>query len=191
MNINKLPLIAISFLILTSCAHTPPTDLAEGYLCCNMRTDGSWISDSNYKDPEKTTIPVGTPVKFSGFGRNRVHIEVNGRRQSIGNDYSRDLTIDAFAKRYIVKDDPRSKLATGDEKIRTAVLSARVTVGMSRDQVLMALGYPISTENPHLDAPLWKYWLRSFSPFEVHFDGSNLVSRVTGDDETLRVIYLP
>ena len=36
-----------------------------------------------------------------------------------------------------------------------------------RDQVIIALGYPISSETPHLDARTWRYWLWTFSPFDV------------------------
>ena len=50
-------------------------DKFTGYLCCNMRTDGSWISDINYDENGKTVIPAGTPVKVLGYGRHRVHIE--------------------------------------------------------------------------------------------------------------------
>jgi len=29
-------------------ANAQTTDLGDAFLCCNMRTNGSWISDSNY-----------------------------------------------------------------------------------------------------------------------------------------------
>lgn len=182
-----------ALLLLVGCA-TPSAesvDLGQGYLCCNMRTDGSWISDINYMESGKKVISFGTPVKFVGFGRYRVNLEIDGKRQSIGNDYSRDLTMEAFAKRYIVKEDPRTKVAVAPAKIRKAIESARVTRGMTREQALIALGYPISSENPNLDTPSWKYWLWSFSPFGVHFGSDNRVSKVTGDEETLRKVYLP
>src|ERR1700752_4313104 len=65
----------------------------EGFLCCNLRTDGSWASDSNYAESGKRIIPVGTPVRVTGYGRYRVLIEVNGGKQAIGNDYSRDIDL--------------------------------------------------------------------------------------------------
>jgi hypothetical protein len=165
-------------------------DVGDGFLCCNMRSDGSWISDSNYAESGKTTIPAGTPVRFLGYGRNRVNVEIGGKKQSIGNDYSRDLAQDVFARRYIVKDDPKAKIAAMPAKIRTAVESSRITTGMTREQVLIALGYPISSETPHLDAPLWKYWLWTFSPFDVHFGSDGRVSRVETDPETRARVWL-
>ena len=36
----------------------------DGFLCCNMRSDGSWFSDSNYAENGKRVIPAGTPVNL-------------------------------------------------------------------------------------------------------------------------------
>jgi hypothetical protein len=164
-------------------------DLGEGFLCCNMRANGSWISDSNYEEDKATVVRVGTPLKHDGFGRYRVHVLIDGKRSSIGNDYSRDLTLDAFAKRYIVKDDPRPKIAAARPPIRAAIESFKVANGMTKEQVLMAVGYPMSSENPSLDAKEWKFWLSSFAPFTVHFGGDNLVNKVEGDAATLAKVY--
>ena len=164
--------------------------LGDGFLCCNMRSDGSWISDSNYMESGKTLIPYGTPVRHTGYGRQRVHVEIDGRKQAIGNDYSRDLALDVFARRYIVKTDPRPAVASAPPKIRSAIESARVTRGMTREQVIVALGYPMSSENPHLDAKAWKYWLWSFSPFTVEFGADGRVVRVDTDPDTMAKVWL-
>src|SRR4030095_9939308 len=84
----------------------------DGFLCCNMRTDGSWISDSNYAEGGKRLIPVGTPTRVTGYGRQRVHVDVGGSRQAIGNDYSRDLDLGTFVQRYVVSEDPTPKIAS-------------------------------------------------------------------------------
>lgn len=164
-------------------------DLGEGFLCCNMRSDGSWISDSNYEESGKKIVPFGTPAKFAGFGRYRVHLDMGGKRQSIGNDYSREVSMEDFARRYLVKADPRLKVAAAPPKIRAAIEAMKVARGMTRDQVLIAVGYPIASENPKLDAPEWKYWLGSFSPYTVHFDAKGIVKSVEGDAETLAKVY--
>lgn len=61
------------------------------FLCCNMRSDGAWISDINYDENGKRIIPAGTPIKVTGYGHYRVKVDINGKSQAIGNDYSRDL----------------------------------------------------------------------------------------------------
>lgn len=152
-----------------------------GYLCCNMRSDGSWISDANYLDGRRV-IPLGTPVKALDLGRYRVNVQVAGARQSIGNDYSRDLDMMTFAKRYIVAQDPKEKIATFPPAFQKAIRTARVSVGMSREQVLMALGYPITSENARLDAPTWRYWAAMDQEYQVHFDAQGLVKEIAADE---------
>ena len=161
---------------------------AEGFLCCNMRSDGNWISDINYEESGKSIIPVGTPVKFKAIGRNRVEIEIAGKTQYLGNDYSRDLSMEVFAQRYIVARNPKQLLPSMPPRIREAVNSARVAIGMTREQVVMAVGYPVSSETPSLNTPAWKFWLWSFSPFTVHFDSQGRVNRVETDPDTLNKV---
>lgn len=165
----------------------PPLPPA-GYLCCNMRTDGSWISDINYQEAGKHIIALGTPVTPTGWGRFRINTEMNGERQSIGNDYSRDLSMDVFAKRYIVADNPKTKLTSYPEKIRNAITNAKLVPGMTREQVLMAVGYPVSSENPNIDGSLWRYWLDSFSEFQVQFDAKGRVKEITADPRIRHVV---
>ncbi|MCU0764316.1 MAG: outer membrane protein assembly factor BamE [Hydrogenophaga sp.] len=162
----------------------------QGFLCCNMRTDGSWISDINYEESGKRLIPYGTPLTFKGFGRNRVEVEMDGKRQWLGNDYSRDLSREAFAQRYIVTTDPRLEVAKANPKIRQAIESAKVTPGMTREQVAMAVGYPVTSENPSLDAPRWRFWLWSFSPFTVVFNEQGRVASVETDADTLPKVFI-
>jgi hypothetical protein len=160
-----------------------------GYLCCNMRTDGSWISDINYDENGKKIIPVGTPLKVTGYGHYRVKVDINGKSQAIGNDYSRDLDLVTFAKRYVVAEDPTPIIATFPKKIQDAIVSARVTLGMTREQVLMSVGYPVSSENHHLEDKTWRFWVSSFSEFRIKFDADDRVIDIDGDgDAKSRVI---
>jgi hypothetical protein len=174
----------LSFACLMSAA---PSGFAQDkpveYLCCNMRTDGSWISDINYDENGKRIVPAGTPIKVTGYGHYRLKVDVNGKGQAIGNDYSRDLTLDAFAKRYVVSEDPAAKIAAFPKKIQEAIASARISKGMTREQVLMSVGYPVSSENHNLDDKTWRFWLSSFVEFRVKFDDSGRVVDVEGDGD--------
>ena len=166
-------------------------DKYDGYLCCNMRTDGSWISDSNYAEGGKRIIPAGTPVKVTGYGRSRVNVVIDGGKQAIGNDYSRDLKMDEFARRYVVGEDPVAKIAAWPAKIQDAVKRSRLTPGMTREQVLTSFGYPISSENPNLDENLWRYWLSSFDEVQVHFGANGKLTEITADPGTRNRIWVP
>jgi hypothetical protein len=170
-----------TMLCLAALASAGATAQTLGFLCCNMRTDGAWISDINYLDEGKTTISAGTPLTMNGYGKNRVHVVINGRKQDIGNDYSRSLSLETFAKRYIVAQDPLEKLKTYPKKIQDAIGTARLTKGMTREQVLMAVGYPVSDENPSLESNTWRYWLNSFSEFDAIFDDKGLLIKVDAE----------
>jgi hypothetical protein len=156
----------------------------EGFLCCNMRSDGSWISDINYVENGKTLIPLGTPVSVQGYGRYRVRIEIAGKKQALGNDYSRDLKLEDFARRYVVPENPAARLSQFSKPIQEAITAAHLAKGMTREQVLMAVGYPVSSENPSLEAHIWRYWLSSFAEFRVKFDDQGLVSDIEADPDT-------
>jgi hypothetical protein len=171
-------------------AQAQNASLGDGFLCCNMRTDGrTWISDSNYLEQGSVTLPAGTPLRHDGYGRQRVHVLIDGKRHSIGNDYSRTLKLEEFARRYIVAEDPRPRIAGFPPAIRSAIESFKVAPDMTREQVIMAIGYPMTSENPSLEAREWRYWLHSFSPFTVRFDEAGRVSTVESDPETLAKVF--
>ena len=161
--------------------HPIPTEKPEGFLCCNMRSAGGWISDINYEAEGAQIVPLGTPIKVTGYGRQRVYVLIDGEEQAIGNDYSRTLSLGAFAKRYVVPDNPQDKLAQFPAHIQKAIRASKVTQGMTREQVIMSVGYPVTSENPSLDANIWRFWLGSFSVFRVRFDAAGLVDRIDAD----------
>jgi len=188
--VKNRALIPLLFAVATASATAPALaqPLLDGFLCCNMRTTGDWISDSNYNDSGQQLVPLGSPTKITGYGRNRVLVTIDGKRQAIGNDYSRDLGLEAFAKRYVVTEDPRAKLATYPAKLRDAIQAGRVGRGMTREQVLMSVGYPISSETPRLEATTWRYWVSSFSEFQVVFDDAGRVKEVIADQMLKRLV---
>lgn len=164
---------------------------SEGYLCCNMRSDGAWISDINYVDGT-ATVPIGTPVKVTGFGRYRVLVVLDGgRRQAIGNDYSRDVSMPAFARRYVVTEDPRLKMAAFPARVVWAIEAGRLSLGMSREQVVMAIGYPITSENPSLDAPVWRYWRSADDEYQLRFDDDGRLEDVVASDAVRAAVLEP
>jgi len=177
-----------AFLCLAALSAANATAEGYGFLCCNMRTDGSWISDINYADSGKTMIPAGTPLSMDGYGKHRVLLTINGRRQAIGNDYSRNMSLDAFAKRYIVEQDPLINLKSYPKRIQEAIGSARLIRGMNREQVLMAVGYPVYDENPMIESKTWHYWLSSFEGFDAIFDENGVLTAIEARPEVRRKV---
>ena len=163
----------------------PPGQLISGFLCCNMRTYGDSISDINYDEQGTSIVAVGTPARITAYDFRWFNLDLAGKPQRIKNDYSRNIPLPAFAQRYVVTEDPKQKMAAFPPAVRDAILAVKVMPGMTREQVLMAIGYPVASENPSLDAPVWRYWRDSWSEFQVQFDERGLVKTVVGDPVAL------
>lgn len=163
----------------------------RGFLCCNMRAYDGEIYDINYEDEGARMIPFGTPVTVTRQSRRKVRLESGGERLDLENHYSRDLSEATFLARYVVAEDPREAAAGWPEKIREAVASARLTPGMTREQVRTSLGWPVSSENPDPEAPVWRFWLSSFDEIEVEFDDDGRVIDINTSTLTRRRIWMP
>ncbi len=183
------PLLAVTVWMSVSMSTAQAQPTYDGFLCCNVRSDASgWISDANYQEQGKRVIAVGTPAKITGYGRQRVALDASGQKLWLGNDYSREIDLAAFAERFIVKSDPKSKISSFPAKTQEAIKAMRVSKGMTKEQVLMAVGYPTTSENPSLDAPVWRFWLSSFAPFTVIWDGQGRVKDIETDAQTRLVV---
>lgn len=164
--------------------------LLSGYTCCNFRYDKDWINDGNYA--QLPMIPAGSPIKVTSYGRYRAHVDIDGKPFRLGLDYGRDReTTEQWVARLVVKDDPKAKLATYPPLVRKAIQNGQVMVGMTREQVIMSLGHPLTNENPRLDAPLWRYWWSSFGEYQVRWSTSGHVSGVTGHADTVALMLAP
>lgn len=161
--------------------------LPSGYTCCNFHYDKDWINDGNYA--QLPMLPAGSPIKVIEYGRYRVHVDIDGKPFRLGLDYGREReTTEQWIAKLVVHDDPKAKLAGYPAAVRKAIQNGQIMVGMTREQVIMALGYPLTSENPRLDAPYWRYWWSSFGEYRVHWNGGGRVSGVTGNADTVTLM---
>jgi hypothetical protein len=166
-------------------------DTPNGYLCCNMRAYDGEAYDINYENEGDRILAFGSPVALTGQSARKLRMRIGGERYVLENHYSRDLDEAAFVARYVLAEDPRVAAASFPAHIRQAIEAGQVTPGMTREQVRMSLGWPISSENPDLDAPVWRYWLSSFDEIQVEFDDSGHVVDLTASALTRRRLWLP
>jgi hypothetical protein len=127
------------------------------FTCCNLRYDGDWISDANWAT--LPIIPAGSRIEVKDYGSNRASVLIEGRPMRIGLDYGREQeTVQKFVARLAIKDDPRQQLATYPKAVQDTVLAGKIATGMTKEQVIMSLGYPRSDKTRSLDAAEWTYW---------------------------------
>lgn len=164
------------------------------YLCCNTFYEKSKITDVNYH--RGTMIPFGTRVEILEVRKNTVKFQPAGHPPlELVLRYGRkDLTMDQYLDRLFLADDPHSRLRRASGKggktgkggkaapdtsgaINGAIERAEVVDGMTRDEVLMSVGYPPAHRTPSLESPTWTYWENAWANYYVTFENDR-VARV-------------
>ena len=195
--------VAVGALVLASACKGPsvphPMTSQTRYLCCNMRYEKPEVSDANYL--KGTLIPFGTRVQILEVGRKTVKFQPAGHPPItfVLKYGDKVLTMDQCLDRLFLAEDPHAKLMRvrddaapqkaprkgerarnperASDRVGKLIDQGVVDVGMTRDQVLMALGYPPAHRTPALDAPVWTYWQNRWATMQVYFDGDR-VARV-------------
>jgi hypothetical protein len=160
------------------------TPWLTGYTCCNLHYDGDWISDANYAD--LPFIPAGTPVSVAQPGRdsNRAYATIGGRPFRLGLDYGRAIQgTEQWLSTIIVREDPRINNAAWALEVRQAIAQSKVLIGMTKEQAIVALGYPLPTRTPNLDSSVWRYWQNSSVQYDVYWENER-VSQVAKASES-------
>lgn len=153
----------------------------SGFACCNLRYSGSLLSDANYA--QLPFIAIGTTVLIREIDGRQAIVEINGKQMLLRPDIAQSkVTPTQWLDRAVLADDPRPKLEHIPPGVRAAILSGRLTKGMTREQVIMAMGYPQANDKKGLDAPNWRYWWSSYVPYYVYWSGNKL-SRIDGQGE--------
>jgi hypothetical protein len=163
----------------------------QGYACCVLHYDGDWISDGNYAS--LPMIPIGTPVEVLSYGRNRAYVKVDGKPMRLGHDLGRDQeSLDDWVKKLVVADDPRPRLGAYPRTVQAAIREGKLVVGMTRDQIIAAVGYPTTNENFSLTTPVWRMRRSEREEYELHLGGDGRLESVTGDSGVVSdVTYHP
>ncbi len=108
--------------------------------------------------------------------RNRVTFQPDGRPAiSLTFKYGKDtLTFDQYLERVFVAENPRLRLRKMPAARQKPIEQGTVEKGMTRDQVLMTLGYPPAHRTPSLEQADWRYWQNRWHQFVVFFDGDRV-----------------
>lgn len=167
-----------------------PRNLPSGFTCCNFHHDGDRIDGRNYG--HLPMIPAGTPVKVGGYGRDSVDVEIGGQPYRFGLERGRSPESGELQiGRLIVDKDPKPRLDSFPAAVREAIRRGKIMVGMTKEQVIISLGYPVTSESPPLAAPFWRYWWSRLGEYKVHWSSDGRVSGVTGDSEIVTLVTAP
>lgn len=181
---------------LVSVADTAAADEPElsGYTCCNFHFNeqtGS-ISDANWS--ALPMIPAGAPVRTVRYSRYSIAVLIDhpfySRKMRLDLDYGRNQNLADWARRMIVTENPKRKISGWPAAVRDAIRAGRIAPGMTKEQVVIALGYPPAHETPTLNSTQWKYWYGRFDTFLVSWDESERVKDVIAEPQVRSAVML-
>jgi len=166
-------------------APSKATYLQAGFACCNLHYDGDTITDSNFG--QLPFLPAGSPLKLRQIDGYVAHVDAGGRSLRLVLEHRGQETMQEWLGRIVVAEDPRPKIATFPPAIRDAINAGKLLKGMTREQALMAVGYPQTNEKMRFEGPSWRYWWSGFAPYYVYWNGNKLI-RVDGQGEVVGAV---
>lgn len=153
------------------------------FLCCNLFFNRSNdATDANYLyayPSEGTKVSLGTRVEVLRVGAHSVRFSSleNGGEYELELHFAlKQVAPTTYFERIFLATDPRAALSTLPPVIEEAIRGARLIVGMTRDQALMARGFPPMHQTKGLDAPEWIYFQRGSFIDRVKFDDGRITS---------------
>jgi len=193
---RNIRLVTLALMLLTLLAWTGQGVAEEGnvYTRYNIHVEKRFknngeavykASYANYVSPpsgEHVILPPNTQI-----------IPVNQRRlftknysfQVVGQDIS--VVFEFDAKRMGMDYDQYMALITSPQPVtlnglngidQKGVTDGKAFVGMTKQGVMTALGYPAVHRTPSLDSNSWTYWKDRFRTLRVEFDQTGRVSQV-------------
>ena len=160
-------------------APAPHFDPVDRFTCCNLHHDGDEISDANYWVGAK--VPVGTPVHIESATAHTVTFVAGGEKLTLKHEYgTKEETFEAYVAKIFVAYDPHRRIGEFPDEVQSAIEKGKVERGMTREQVLLSLGYPPAHATDFLKELEWTYWYNHWSTYRVLFDERGKVTGVVG-----------
>lgn len=163
------------------------TEAPALFTCCNLRYEGDWISDLNAVG--LPFVPAGARIAVKDYGRHRAHVLIDGRPMRIGLDYGREQeTKEQYVAKLMLKENPVERIEGFPAPVRAAIREGKLVLGMTRDQVIIALGYPRTDETHSLTSREWKYWTVDGSEFVLLWDSEGRLKEVDAERRVKRQV---
>ncbi|MDQ7975581.1 MAG: outer membrane protein assembly factor BamE [Rhodocyclaceae bacterium] len=160
-----------------------------GYTCCNLHPSYDWVSSNNVLSSQ--FVAAGEPATYDSIKRGYyVYGTIGGQYISLRDDNARSSEDTMrWVRKIIVDKDPLIELATWPARTQAAVRSGKVVPGMTRQQVLMALGHPSPADTPNLASGTWHYWSAiDDTPIDIGFDAAGLLRDIMGSQPSIRMV---
>jgi len=139
-------------------------------------------SYANYTNPGDghIIIPAGTKINITKKSRRGFFFSHDFSGQEAYVEYHQGnmgMSMDAYIELITSASKVNlSKFSATDQK---GIKEGRAIVGMTREGILAALGYPATHRTPSLESSRWIYWQNRFRTLAVDFGTDGKVSSIT------------
>jgi hypothetical protein len=153
------------------------------FTCCNIHYEGNEITDANYY--AGSMLPFGSPAAVQRMTADSVTFRSGGTELTLYHSYGRDQeSAQQFFSKILVPDDPHTRFAAFPKDVQDAIRDGRVERGMTREQVIMSLGYPPTHRTASTDLNTWTYWYNRWATYTVQFGDDGKVTMIVGNAPT-------
>ena len=152
------------------------TERTKGDVRSLRASYANYIGDYNFH----AIIPVNTPVVITKVKKNGIYMTSSVDGTKITFEYNAQNMSPVSSEEYVgYITSPRkvslNALSPIDQK---GIRDGKAYVGMSKDAVRIALGYPALHRTPSLEENVWTYWNNRFTTGAVEFDASGKVKSI-------------
>ncbi len=136
-------------------------------------------SYANWTDPGAghIIIPVNTPVEIGGYRRGFTIKNLNDGRFIYFEYNSKNMGMSAEQYISLITSSKKVNLNELSEINQKGINSGKALVGMSKEGVKTALGYPAAHRTMSLKSNSWIYWRNRFRTKVIEFDTDGKVKK--------------
>lgn len=149
----------------------------KAYLKFSLYQEKNRHLTTNYR--RGTLLPVNTEVEFIKSSGKTLELLVLPSNDKLTIENVKDFSgenIDGIIARTLSK--TKVDLSGFTETERRNIQNGSITLGMTKEAVVKAIGYPPKHKTPSLQSNEWRYWMHRFATYAVTFK-DNKVTDVT------------
>lgn len=138
-------------------------------------------SYANYTSPGAghLIIPAGTEITVMERKKKAFRFRVESDKRVVDFEFHEPrmkMSVDQYIG-LITSPKPVS-LGRFSKIDKKGISEGKAFVGMSREGVMGALGYPATHRTPSVDSPTWVYWTNRFGTVAINFDAQGIVESI-------------
>ena len=172
--------VVVALGALSSCARRvryPVQESEQVYTLTNLHPDEARgrLYSMNYQQPG--LIKVCSPVRIDRVSSRAMSFTVlsTGRRYEYILHRLDRAPLEHHIGKYFGQRCPSEQLRALAAADVAGVQQGQVYQGMTREGVILAVGYPPPHATPTLDSDVWRYWRNRFDSVEVYFSNGRVV----------------